>query len=272
MNERSDDDLVRELYAAFGLAYYRSECLHRGLCIILAWSSLPRRDLITRPRVEEGFAHAFSLTLGDVVAELEGVFHTELVDELQLAVDKRNFLAHNFWFERAHLMFSAENVRGLIAELDEYSELFDRLDKQVSDWSEPKRRELGITDEVIQDRLSQILTGQADAPLPDKKTVRELEKKLGRRQRLIRVWEFTLDDGRRPLIFELADGSLWQLCDVGLGWTRFLEIGSGWTEHPVVRPYLPADILPRPKGATFWDYEFTLKNGAALSVKPGRQR
>lgn len=32
------DDLVREMYARFGLAYYSSEVLHRGLCIILAMS------------------------------------------------------------------------------------------------------------------------------------------------------------------------------------------------------------------------------------------
>lgn len=65
------DELVRELYARFGLAYYHSEVLHRGLCIILAMSALPRRDLITRPRVEEKLAQTFSLTLGEVVRELE---------------------------------------------------------------------------------------------------------------------------------------------------------------------------------------------------------
>jgi len=53
MADEQDDDLIREMYARFGLAYYQSECLHRGLCIILAWSGLPPRDLITRPRVEE---------------------------------------------------------------------------------------------------------------------------------------------------------------------------------------------------------------------------
>jgi hypothetical protein len=64
------DDLVRELYARFGLAYYHSEVLHRGLCIILAMSDLPRRDLITRLRVEERLARAFSMTLGEVITEL----------------------------------------------------------------------------------------------------------------------------------------------------------------------------------------------------------
>jgi hypothetical protein len=272
MNDGLDDDLIREVYARFGLAYYQSECLHRELCMILAWSGLPSRDLITRPRVEERLAHAFSLTLGDVAAKLEGVLPGELSGELREAIDRRNFLAHHFWFERAHLMFSVENVHQLIAELDEYAELFDRLDTRASQWSEPKRRELGLTDELVQASLRRILAGESDEPLPDRQTVRELEKKLSRRQRLIRVWEFTLDDGRKPLIFELVDGSLWELSDVGLGWTLFKEVGLGWTEHPAVKPHLPADILPRPEPTGPWNYEFALANGAVLWVKPGRQK
>jgi hypothetical protein len=272
MDDEPDDDLIREVYARFGLAYYQSECLHRELCMSLAWLGLPSRDLITRPRVEERLAYAFSLTLGDVAAKLEGVLPAELSGELQEAVNRRNFLAHHFWFERAHLMFSVEDVSELIAELNKDAELFDSLDTKLSKWSESKRRELGLTDEVVQASLRRILAGQSDEPLPDRQTVRELEKKLSRRQRLIRVWEFTLDDGRKPLIFELADGSRWQLSDVGLGWTRFKEVGPGWTEHPAVKPHLPADILPRPEPTGPWDYEFALANGAVLWVKPGRQK
>jgi len=271
MDDQPDDDLIRGVYAKFGLAYYQSECLHRGLCTILAWSGLPSRDLITRPRVEERLAQAFSLTLGDVTTKLEGVLPAELSGDLQEAVDRRNFLAHHFWFERAQLMFSVENVRQLLAELDRYAQLFERLDIRVSEWSEPKRRELGLTDEVVQASLSRILAGELEEPLPNRQTVREWEKKLTRRQRLMRVWEFTLDDGRKPLIFELADGSLWQLSDVGLGWTRFQEVGPGWTEHPAVKPHLPADIRPRPEAAGPWDYQFALANGAILWVKAGHR-
>lgn len=66
MGDQTDSELIREVYARFGLAYYQSECLHRGLCIVYAISGLPPPDLITRPRVEERLALAYSLTLGDV--------------------------------------------------------------------------------------------------------------------------------------------------------------------------------------------------------------
>jgi hypothetical protein len=142
MNDEPDDELIREVYARFGLAYYQSECLHRELCMILAWSGLPSRDLITRPRVEEGLAQAFSLTLGDVAAKLKGVLSAELGAELSEAVDRRNFLAHHFWFERAHLMFSVKDVPHLLLELEEYAALFDRLYARLTQWAEAKWREL----------------------------------------------------------------------------------------------------------------------------------
>lgn len=184
MSDKPNDDLIREMYARFGLAYYQSECLHRELCMVLAWSGLPSRELITRPRVEERLAQAFSLTLGDVVTKLDGVLPAEFADEVREVVDARNFLAHHFWFERAHLMFSVPDVRQLIVELDGYAGMFDRLDTRVSQWSEPMRARLGVTDEALEQTLSRILAGESEEPLPDRQAVKEQEKRLNKRQRL----------------------------------------------------------------------------------------
>ena len=208
MGDQTDSELIREVYARFGLAYYQSECLHRGLCMVYAISGLPPPDLITRPRVEERLALAYSLTLGDVAAKLANLLPHELNIETQKAVEMRNFLAHEFWFERAPLMFDADKIPHLIAELDEYAETFVRLDAQVSDWSVPRMRELGITDDLTQDYQRRLLAGEAEEPLPDRQTVRKLEKKLGKRQQLIRVWQLALKDRGRSLIFEFSDGSL----------------------------------------------------------------
>jgi hypothetical protein len=93
MSDQPNDDLIRELYARFGLAYNRGECLHRELCIILAVSGLPSAELITRPRVEERLAQAFALTLGGVAAKLADVLPANLCERLQKILAARNFLA-----------------------------------------------------------------------------------------------------------------------------------------------------------------------------------
>lgn len=264
------DELAREMYARFGLAYYHSEVLHRGLCFILAMSDLPHRDLVTRPRVEEHIAHAFSLTLGEVITALAGKLPDEFSARLKDVKEKRNFLAHHFWFDRAHLMFQADHIEGLIAELDHYTQLFNQMDEDTSAWFQPRHAELGLTDDILQESLARVLSGHDEAPLPGKDTVKQIEKKLKGKQLLVRVWEFELPEGGKPLVFEMQDGTLWQLCDVGLGWTRFQRTESHWVEHPGIQPYLPANISPRPKDVKLWEYEFTLKRGAVLWVKPGR--
>lgn len=271
MDDQPNDELIRDLYATFGLAYYQSECLHRGLCITLAHFELPDADFITGPRVEELLAQSFSLTLGEVAEKLEGILPAEWNTEVRKAVETRNFLAHHFWFDRAHLMHSIHNVRLLITELHGYADKFDKLDIQISEWPKfkEKQSQLGISDEALGNSLMKVLAGEDGEPLPDKKTVRELEKKLRKKQRLVRVWEPVLEGRRKSLIFELADGTLWQLSDVGLGQTRFEEIGQNWKEHQIIKPHLPADIIPRPKSSAPWEYEFTLAHGVLFWVRPG---
>jgi len=261
-NEEPSEELIRELYARFGLAYYLSECLHRELCYILPMSRLPRKDLVTRPRVEERLAYAFSRTLGEVARQLEDILPDDLLAEIRRAVEQRNFLAHRFWFERAHLMSTVDGISTMIEELDDYSGLFERLDERATAWYDPKQRALGISDGMIEKCLKETIAGKPWDPLPSKR----LPKK---RERLVRVWELVLPDGSKPLVFETDDGALWQLCDAGLGWTHFEEVRPDWKEHPAVKPFLPAEIVPRPEGAKPWEYDFRLNKGAVLWVKPG---
>jgi hypothetical protein len=113
-------------------------------------------------------------------------------------------------------MFSASNLQQLIADLNGSTELFDGIDVRIRQWSEPRLAELGVTKELRADALTRVIAGEDDDPLPDKQAIRELDRRLRGKQRLVRVWEFKLEEGGRPLIFELANGSFWQLSDVGL--------------------------------------------------------
>ncbi|GAH26120.1 unnamed protein product, partial [marine sediment metagenome] len=85
------------------------------------------------------------------------------------------------------------------------------------------------------------------------------------------VWECKLPNETSPLIFETQDNCLWQLCDVGLGWTYFDRIATHWKENKIIQAYLPANISPRPKDCHPWEYEFKLKKNVFLWVKPGSQ-
>jgi len=263
-DQQPDEELIRELYARFGLAYYQSECLHRGLCNIHAMGTFQRPEDITRPRVEEKLAYAFSLTLGEVTKQLKDILPEDLFAELEAGVAKRNFIAHHFWFDRAHLMFSVAGINRMIKELNEFSQIFSDLDKRTTKYLKPKCKQLGITDNVLQKALDDVITGKSMDPLA-------VKRKLKKKERLVCAWEFSLPNGTKPLIFETEDGYLWQFCDVGLGWTYYDNIGTDWQKNEIIKNYLPANINPRPKDAKPWDYEFRLAQGAILWVKKGRR-
>jgi len=264
-------ELIREMYARFGLAYYHSEVLHRGLCILSALSDQPEKELVTRLRIEECLAHAFSLTFGIIITELKEKIPAELSTELDEACKKRNFLAHHFWYERNHLMFRTADVEHLISELGEYSDLFCLLNEQISKLTSRYNQRIGLTDQVLEESFNRIMSGNVRPPFPDSKIARDREKRLSKKQCLLRVWEFALPEGGKPLVFEMQDGAFWQLCDIGLGWTEFENIEPHWIEQPIIKPYLPAEILPRPKNIKPWEYEFPLKDSAILWIKPGRK-
>lgn len=260
--------LIRELYARFGLAYYSSECLHKELCNTLAIVTFQKTEDVTKPRLEEKLSYAYSLSLGSVVEALRKYlsedFSEDFYIELNQIVDKRNFLAHFFWFERAHLMFTKSGILKMIEELDAYYLDFHKLDKKVDTYFGFKKKVWGLTEELLQSALDECIAGKPMDPLPEK-------RKLKKQERLVKVWEWSDLDGPKALFFETDDGCLWQLCDVGLGWTDFESIQPEWQLHPIINKYLPANINPRPKVTKSWNYEFLLAHGMALWVRRGER-
>ncbi|NKQ36445.1 MAG: hypothetical protein HF973_12610 [Chloroflexi bacterium] len=259
------EDLTKEVYARFGLAYYLGEVLHRGLCNAYTLLSFEKADHITRSRFEEKLAYAFSLTLGQIIKEVKEFLPSELDEQLQFALKKRNFLAHHFWYERIHLMGNKQGLVQMLYELDDMSQLFSDLDRKVNENLESRRIELGVTDEVINSLMIELTSGITEEQLIP-------QRRLKKQERLVKVWDVKITDDLVAQIFELEDGTFWQLCDTGLGWSRFERPSPDWQKNQTINEYLPANINPRPTDSKPWNYEFRLKKGMILWVKLGKQK
>jgi hypothetical protein len=263
MDEQSE--LIKEIFARFGTAYYESEVLHRGLCNIYALTTFETPESATRPRVDEKLAYSYSLTLGHVIKETKHLFPAGIQEQLDLALSKRNFLAHHFWFERNHMMFDKQGLLQLRNELVELADFFDSLDQTISDFIQPICKKFGITDEMIQKIYGRLLQGEQDEPLMNQRTLKKQE-------RIIKVWDVEVAGGLITQIFETDDGDLWQLSDVGLGWSKFTKPETHWKLNENVQKYLPANINPRPSNSESWNYEFQLTKGAVFWVKRGKRQ
>lgn len=262
---RVTSDEVKKVYACFGLAYYHAEVLHRGLCNLYVLSRIPDKGGTTRPRIAEHLTDAYSATLGRIVSLVLPLLPDGLVTQLQLAIDQRNFLAHHFWFERIHLTSTSEGVRELLEELGQYSRVFQQLDVEVEKHSEPFHERAGITQDTIREALEATLRAEDSWPVLTQRRPQKEEV-------VVSAYEVPLEADGSTLILQTQDGVLWQLCDAGLGWTAYDQVGAEWRPAKAIDQLLPAHINPRPRVEAPWQYEIFLGQGASLVVQPGIER
>ena len=257
-----DEEHVREMFANFGLAYYHSEAMCRGIAIFYALMSFRDSTDATKPRIEEKMVEAFGLTLGQVIGKVKPFVSSDLQARLDQALDKRNFLAHAFWYERAYAMMSKDGLINLILELREYQKLFNDINDLITAITLKRGEEMGITAELVAEQFQKGLAGEEEPPLPTKKP---LGKAI---VRIVKVYDVPTSNGT-TLVFMTDNHHFLQLSDVGLGWSNFSEVGKEWIPNPILSPYLPASITPRPTVTSPWNYEFKLPKNAALWVKKG---
>lgn len=253
------DELVKEVYAQFGLAYYLTECIHRNLCNIFTFSSFESSEHIVKGRIEEKLNYSFRKTLTQIYNDTKMYLPNKITNQLDIAMEKRNYLAHHFWFEKVNYLFDEDRIKILLNELEnDYINFFGSIDSELDIIANSLASKLNIPDALLQESLNEIVNGKNWEKI-------EAQRKLNNKELLIAVWDVKVNNGV-SLIFELADKTFWQLTDVGLGWTEFKEISDNWIKNNSLTPYLPANIDPRPKNNKPWDYEFEI-NSKILWVK-----
>ena len=152
----------------------------------------------------------------------------------------------------------------LVKELASYTHEFETLDKVVEKRIATFRSRLPISDELTRQSYGEVITGQPFEPLMN-------QRKPKKQETIVAVHEVSLAPGKTYLVFEAADGTLWQLCDAGLGWTFYSSVGEAWKPAERFSGLLPARINPRPKMDRRWNYEIPFGKSATLVVRPGKE-
>jgi len=215
------NELIKDMYTEFGLTYYFSEVLCQGLGIFYALMSFKNINDATRPRLEEKLVEAQSLTLGVVIGKVKPLISISLQTKLDQALEKRNYLAHQFWYEHAYDMAVASGVIKLIAELRQNRELFEKLDNKILELTTQRLKQIGLTEGTIEEYLQRGLAGEIEDPLPLKVP---LSKKM---VRIIEVYDIVLDNESIALVVRQQSSSRYHRVEVGK-----LGAGLGDIEHP----------------------------------------
>jgi len=150
---------IREIYARFGLAMYQAQCVERQLAILLASEYGPGPSKITRPQYDRPLQSHFERTLGGLLRPLEKSvpLPADFGNTLRIALEKRNWLAHRYFWERTGHFMSERGREKMIIELREAIDYFEKLDANLSGIADSWAKRHNITPQHLKKALGRII-------------------------------------------------------------------------------------------------------------------
>ena len=157
-NDDDKDEHVKNVYAHFGLAMYFAQVLEHGLANTMVCAELlPRRAGKPVPKkaweaeFDAFMNEQYQQTLGRLIRALKNAtsIPPDLEDLLIAALEKRNYLAHQYFRERAETFMSWKGREKMIEELQGAQKLFDNAEARLTAIERQLREKYGLTDERL---------------------------------------------------------------------------------------------------------------------------
>lgn len=149
---------VKEVYAHFGLASYMAQCLERSIAMILVYIYGKGPTEITRTELDQVLNKTFKKTMGQLIKELGSKNDADFVElELDLALEKRNWLIHNYFYDRSGYFLTQKGRDMMIVELIEIRELLERIDDIFVEICDEKIKGFGVSEEKVQEYMRNVL-------------------------------------------------------------------------------------------------------------------
>ena len=149
-----------EVFARYGVAMYHAQCVEKSLAILVSAvfnkeflpSDLDRRDEI--------LDEVFSKTIGKLLTRMRKQVSVppNLENTLHGARQKRNWLAHEYFWERAGELQTRRGRDKLIHELTEVSGFFSKVDARLVSIYERWGKKACISQETIDTNLSKLIS------------------------------------------------------------------------------------------------------------------
>lgn len=132
-----DPDSTRETFARFGLAAYQAQCVEKQLAILLASAHNPGFLSVEPDKRERFFQVEFEKSLGQLVRRLrERVsINPDLEERLRRALSLRNWLMHDYFWDRAAEVMTPSGQSRMIPELQEAADFLATVDEELTEIS-----------------------------------------------------------------------------------------------------------------------------------------
>ncbi len=139
------------MYARFGLAVYLTQCIERSLAILVVTKYGPGPGRMTQSDYDAKLDALFRKTFGVLVATFrKHVSQPPSFDvKLDEAVNRRNWLAHRYFWERAGHFMSPEGREVMLSELQDLIDSLGQLNQEIETEGRRWWSESGLDPKVI---------------------------------------------------------------------------------------------------------------------------
>jgi hypothetical protein len=258
---------IRDVYAYYGLAMYMAQNVERGLSMLLALEGLSTG--MTAWDFDARLAENYQSTFGDLVSKFlsssQGA--SGLSARLQRANEQRNDLAHHYFWDRGIQFVSPDGQMEMIAQLGQMKVDFESLDDDLTALQEAALRRRGEDIDSFRLRVENNLHGYLSGValpysperVPNKVVVVAAEE-----------WRSDPDKPGNLVLFS-KEGRYLVPGQRGICYGP-TAIPKGLVSRPLsFDKAFPAELNPRPKTTSAWNYGIPLANGYVLraQTRPG---
>jgi hypothetical protein len=132
MGDQPDDELVKDVFAHYGLAAYLAHVVERSLVTALTTVYGPGPTKLTRQQLDERFEDFSKQGIGALLATLgKAGLSEETLTIVHAALAERDRLTHQFFWEHAADFLSVDGCQRMIAELTETQRRFVECEARV---------------------------------------------------------------------------------------------------------------------------------------------
>lgn len=149
----------KEVYAYFGLAMYRAQCVEQSIVQLLIFFDFFKENapkFESREKWEADFDRfdgALSKkTMGRLLGAIKelGVLNGDIECNLSLALEKRNWLAHTYFVDHALNFINESGRNKMINELKDVINLFNSVENVLNPISKSAAIEYCLTDDILE--------------------------------------------------------------------------------------------------------------------------
>ena len=153
-----ESEQLREAFARYGRAMFFAQCVEKQVAILLASTFQPDFMASTPDERDAYFDVEFRKTLGKLILSLGSTVPvpSALEGRLRRAVVLRNWLAHEYFWDRSIEGMSFEGRAGMIDELDEAAEFLRSLDEELTGVSMAWLVRQGMSVELIDAEVAKV--------------------------------------------------------------------------------------------------------------------